>query len=53
MRWEDINFELGLWRIPITKNKESQTLPLTNLALQVLVDRRDKNKEFEEWVFPQ
>jgi integrase len=52
MRWEDINFELGLWRIPITKNKESQTLPLTNLALQVLVDRRDKNKESEEWVFP-
>ena len=52
MRWEDINFELGLWRIPITKNKESQTLPLTNLALQVLVDRRDNNKESEEWVFP-
>jgi len=52
MRWEDINFDLGIWRIPITKNKESQTLPLTNLALQVLVDRRDNHKESDEWVFP-
>lgn len=52
MRWEDINFDLGIWRIPITKNKESQTVPLTNLALQVLVDRRDNHKEDEEWVFP-
>lgn len=52
MRWEDINFDLGIWRIPITKNKESQTVPLTNLALQVLVDRRDNNKDSDEWVFP-
>lgn len=51
MRWEDIDFNLALWRIPITKNKESQTLPLTNLALQVLVDRHEKRKS-DEWVFP-
>lgn len=51
MRWAEIDFDLALWRIPITKNKDSQTLPLTNLALQVLVDRHEKKKS-DEWVFP-
>ncbi len=51
MRWDEINFELRLWRIPITKNKESQTLPLTNLAFQVLENRKQNNKS-DEWVFP-
>jgi integrase len=52
MRWEDLNFDLAAWRIPITKNRESQTVPLTSLALQVLIDRHENNKKSEEWVFP-
>ena len=51
MRWDEIDFELGFWRIPITKNKESQTLPLTKLAYVVLKDRFDEKKS-TEWVFP-
>lgn len=51
MRWDQINFDLGLWHIPITKNKESQTVPLTELALQVLEDRYEHRKS-DEWVFP-
>lgn len=51
MRWDEIDFDLGLWRIPITKNKESQTLPLTKLAYLVLLDRFNKKKS-EKWVFP-
>ncbi len=51
MRWDQIDFELGIWHIPITKNKESQTVPLTNLAMQVLEDRREHRKS-DEWVFP-
>ncbi len=51
MRWDQINFDLGLWHILITKNKESQTLPLTDLAMQVLEDRYEHRKS-DEWVFP-
>jgi integrase len=51
MRWDQINFDLGLWHIPITKNKESQTVPLTELAMQVLEDRYEHRKS-AEWVFP-
>lgn len=51
MRWDQIDFELGLWHIPITKNKESQTVPLTELAMQVLEDRHE-NRKSDEWVFP-
>jgi len=51
MRWDQIDFELGLWHIPITKNKESQTVPLTDLAMQILEDRHEHRKS-DEWVFP-
>lgn len=53
MQWDHIDFSLGHWNIPgeEKKNSEPQTVPLTSLALQVLVDRhaiRTSNK----WVFP-
>lgn len=50
MHWKDIDFDLALWHIPLTKNKESQTIPLTPLALQVLQERFEKSQS--EWVFP-
>jgi len=46
-----IDFDLNLWYIPITKNKESQTLPLTELAKRLLEDRHERRKS-DEWVFP-
>lgn len=51
MRWEQIDFTLGFWHIPITKNGESQTLPLTALALEILKDRYEHRKS-DTWVFP-
>ena len=51
MRWDQIDFDLNLWYIPITKNKESQTLPLTELAKRLLEDRYERRKS-DEWVFP-
>ena len=50
MRWEDIDFDLALWRIPLTKNGESHTVPLTRPALQILVERHAVRES--EWVLP-
>ncbi len=48
MRWDQIDFDLALWRIPKTKNQESHTIPLTVAALAVLENRKND----KEWVFP-
>jgi len=50
MRWEQIDFDLGLWRIPRTKSGDSQTLPLTEFALKILKRRYDERTN--EFVFP-
>jgi integrase len=50
MRWEQIDFDLGIWRIPLTKNGESQTVPLTGPALQILSARH--NDQEAGWVLP-
>jgi DNA-damage-inducible protein J len=52
LKWEEIDFTLGTWRIPRTKSGDSQTLPLTRLALEVLVRRHEEADEDAEWVFP-
>ncbi len=49
MRWDQIDFDLGTWRIPKTKSGRSHLIPLTNQALDVLLERRDNNSD---WVFP-
>jgi integrase len=50
MRWDEIDFDLGTWRIPKTKTGKSQIVPLTSQALDVLVERRESTKS--DWVFP-
>ena len=50
VRWEEIDFELCLWRIPKTKNSQSHTIPLTMAALAVLKER--KETAASDWVFP-
>ncbi len=50
MRWEEIDFDLGTWRIPKTKNGRSQIMPLTKQALDVLLKRSESRKS--DWVFP-
>jgi integrase len=52
MQWQHIDFELMVWRIPETKNGESQTLPLTPNALDVLRRRKQSEMAHPVWVFP-
>ncbi len=51
MRWDQVDLELGTWRIPEGKNGESQTIQLTEAALAVL-KKRNEAKELNPWVFP-
>jgi len=50
MRWEDVDLDLAIWRIPMTKNKESHLVPLTGPAVEILRRRAASNKT--GWVFP-
>jgi integrase len=50
MRWDEIDFDLCLWRIPKTKNSKSHTIPLTVAAIAVLNERKERITE--PWVFP-
>ncbi len=50
MRWEQIDFDLAIWTIPLTKRGESQTLPLPTFVLELLIARH-KNR-ISDWVFP-
>lgn len=48
MRWDEIDFDRRIWRIPETKNGESLEVPLIDYAIEVL-NNIDKTNE---WVFP-
>lgn len=49
MRWNEINFDQALWRIPETKNGDPHTVPLVSAALEILHVRKDNDSP---WVFP-
>jgi integrase len=50
MRWEDIDFDAGTWRIMMTKNGTPQTIPLVPPLLKMLKVRRENTNS--HWVFP-
>lgn len=52
MRWDQVDFDLAIWRIPLTKNKDSQTVPLTKPAMTILKRRRLALNKKSPWVFP-
>jgi len=58
MRWEEINFTMKRWQIPKTKNGDSLTIHLPNLAIEVLEKRKEENEKLDlqdfqkQWVFP-
>jgi integrase len=53
MRWDEVNIDDGLWRIPVTKNGTPQNVTLSPEAVQVLLARRDANsKNHTGFVFP-
>lgn len=51
MRWEQLNFDRCEWRIPETKNGESQTVHLPAAAIDILRERQKASGD-SEWVFP-
>ena len=50
MRWEQIDFALSIWKIPDTKNGESQFVSLIPEAMQLLQRRQETSASC--WVFP-
>lgn len=54
MKWQEIDFERAEWRIPDTKNKTPQTIPLMPEVMDVLKRRYDQRggEESSEFVFP-
>lgn len=56
MKWEEINFQTRVWRIPDTKNGEPLVIPLTDQVIDILnrrkVDNSHKNLPSKEFVFP-
>jgi integrase len=53
MRWDEVNIDEGIWRIPVTKNGTPQNVTLSPEAVQVLLARRDANsKSATGFVFP-
>jgi len=50
MRWEQIDFDRSIWRIPETKNGLPLVVPLAREAIQILRKRKKRSKS--EWVFP-
>ena len=52
MEWEDLDFDLLAWRIPVTKNGDSQTIPLTPLAMEIFNRRKNASNAHARWVFP-
>ncbi|MHA1540335.1 MAG: tyrosine-type recombinase/integrase [Alphaproteobacteria bacterium] len=52
MRWNEINLERAEWRIPETKNGDSQTIPLIKEVVEILARRKNTNKAGCGWVFP-
>ena len=49
MQWSEIHLERGEWRIPTTKNGDSQTVTLTTEVVEILRARQGTNPT---WVFP-
>ena len=54
MRWEDVNFASGLWRIPgnVSKNGRAILIPLIPSVIEVLNRRLSESDPAVPWVFP-
>lgn len=52
MRWSELNFDEGIWRIPRTKNGDPQNVILTSEALTLLADLKKDAESQAVFVFP-
>lgn len=50
IRWDEIDWERAVWRIPETKSGHPHTVPLVTEAIELLKERRQLIEG--EWVFP-
>ena len=50
MRWEQLDWEFGEWRIPVTKNGDPVIIPLSAPAHELLRNRFENSSS--PWVFP-
>jgi integrase len=50
MRWDEVDFDAGTWRIPQTKSGRPQVVPLGKTELAILRERKEKTTSI--WVFP-
>ncbi len=50
MRWDEIDFDRCVWRIPETKNGTPLSVPLAPQAMQILHHRKESSTS--PWVFP-
>lgn len=51
MAWADVDFSLGLWRIPDTKSGQPIVVPLVGPVLAIL-QARHEGRGSAKWVFP-
>ncbi|MBM3269102.1 MAG: tyrosine-type recombinase/integrase [Candidatus Sericytochromatia bacterium] len=52
MRWDEIDLEGRIWRIPTTKNRLPQLVPLLAEEVEILARRRQSVRLDAPWVFP-
>jgi integrase len=52
MRWDELNLDEGLWRIPKTKNGDPQNVTLSPEAAEILAARRKVSDKKQAFVFP-
>ncbi|MGD0463963.1 MAG: site-specific integrase [Tepidisphaeraceae bacterium] len=50
MRWDELDLDRGLWRIPMTKTGQPLLVPLAPQVIQIL--ERRKESSISPWVFP-
>jgi integrase len=54
MKWSEVDLKTGWWSLPgtRTKNKLPHRVPLTGLALEILIARKEQAETGAEFVFP-
>jgi integrase len=52
MRWQDLDLENKIWRVPTPKNSKPYLIPLSHQAVEIIERRRDQFAAVSEWVFP-